>query len=61
MDHFLTASAWGVALLQALLYLALGPLLVGWVRRVKARLQNRRGPPLLQPYRDLPRVQYYLC
>ena len=53
MDHFLTASAWGVALLQALLYLALGPLLVGWVRRVKARLQNRRGPPLLQPYRDL--------
>lgn len=42
-----------MAMLQALLYAALAPLLVGWVRKVKARLQNRRGGALLQPYRDL--------
>lgn len=48
-----TMSAWGVALLQALLYAALAPLLAGWVRKVKARLQNRRGAAIWQPYRDL--------
>ena len=53
MDHLVTAGAWGAAVLQALLYAALGPLLVGWVRKVKAVLQNRRGAPVLQPYRDL--------
>ena len=53
MDHFLNMVPWGLALLQALLYAALGPLLVGWVRKVKARLQNRRGAPIIQPYRDL--------
>lgn len=53
MDHFLTPSAWLLALLQALLYLVLAPLLAAWVKKVKARLQNRRGPPLLQSYRDL--------
>ncbi|MFD2112726.1 respiratory chain complex I subunit 1 family protein [Thiorhodococcus fuscus] len=46
-------SAWLVALLQALLYPALAPLLVGWVRKVKARLQNRRGASVFQPYADL--------
>ncbi len=49
----MSASSWVLALLQALLYAALAPLLAGWVRKVKARLQNRRGAPLLQPYRDL--------
>jgi formate hydrogenlyase subunit 4 len=53
MDHLVTSGAWGLALLQALLYGALGPLLVGWIRKVKAVLQNRRGAPVLQPYRDL--------
>jgi formate hydrogenlyase subunit 4 len=53
MDHLLTAVAWGTALLQALLYAALAPLLVGWIRKLKARLQNRRGAPVLQPWRDL--------
>ena len=53
MDHLLTAGAWGAALLQALLYAALGPLLVGWIRKVKAALQNRRGAAIIQPYRDL--------
>jgi formate hydrogenlyase subunit 4 len=41
---------------QMLLVLALAPLLTGFVRKVKARLLRRRGPPLLQPYRDLLRL-----
>jgi formate hydrogenlyase subunit 4 len=43
-------------LLQMLLVLAVAPLLTGLVRRAKARLQRRIGPPLLQPYRDLRRL-----
>jgi formate hydrogenlyase subunit 4 len=35
------------------LVLALAPLLTGLVRKVKARLLRRRGPSLIQPYRDL--------
>jgi formate hydrogenlyase subunit 4 len=38
---------------QMLLVLALAPALTGFVRKVKARLQQRRGPGVLQPYRDL--------
>jgi formate hydrogenlyase subunit 4 len=41
---------------QMLLVLLLSPLLTGFVRKVKARLLRRRGPPLLQPYRDLARL-----
>ncbi len=41
---------------QMLLVLLLAPLLTGLVRKVKARLLRRRGPPLLQPYRDLLRL-----
>ena len=41
---------------QMLLVLALSPLLTGFVRKVKARLNRRQGPPLLQPYRDLARL-----
>jgi formate hydrogenlyase subunit 4 len=41
---------------QMLLVLLLAPLLTGLVRKVKARLLLRRGPPLLQPYRDLVRL-----
>jgi len=41
---------------QMLLVLLLSPLLTGFVRKVKARLLRRRGPPLLQPYRDLVRL-----
>ncbi len=41
---------------QMLLVLLLSPLLTGFVRKMKARLQRRRGPPLLQPYRDLARL-----
>jgi formate hydrogenlyase subunit 4 len=41
---------------QMMLVLALAPLLTGFVRKVKARLLLRQGPPLLQPYRDLLRL-----
>ncbi len=38
------------------LVLLVAPLLVGYVRKVKARLQRRQGASLLQPYRDLRRL-----
>src|SRR5229473_4325193 len=38
---------------QAALALSLAPLLVGFVRWLKARLQNRRGAPPWQPYFEL--------
>ncbi len=42
-----------VQLGQLLLVLLLAPLLTGYVRRIKAHLLRRRGPDLIQPYRDL--------
>ena len=53
-----------MALIQALLVqgaqmtlvLLLAPLLTGFVRKVKARLLRRRGPSIVQPYRDLLRL-----
>jgi formate hydrogenlyase subunit 4 len=41
---------------QMLLVLLLAPLLTGLTRKVRARILSRRGPPLLQPYRDLIRL-----
>jgi formate hydrogenlyase subunit 4 len=38
------------------LVLALAPLLLGFVRKVRARLLRRRGPSVIQPYRDLLRL-----
>jgi len=49
----MTVNAWLQVLLQSVLFLLGAPLLVAWVRRVKARLQNRRGASWIQPYRDL--------
>ena len=43
-------------LLQMTLVIAVAPLLTGLVRATKARLMRRRGPPLIQPYRDLVRL-----
>ncbi len=42
-----------VQLGQLLLVLAIAPLLTGYVRKVKARMLRRRGPDVIQPYRDL--------
>lgn len=53
MALILGLAAQGV---QMALVLAIAPLLVGFIRKVKARLLRRRGPPLLQPYRDLLRL-----
>lgn len=49
-------SALLVQMMQMLLVLAAAPLLTGFVRKVKARLLRRRGPPIIQPYRDLLRL-----
>jgi formate hydrogenlyase subunit 4 len=49
-------TALAVQAAQMLLVLGLAPLLVGFVRKVKARLLRRQGPPLIQPYRDLIRL-----
>jgi formate hydrogenlyase subunit 4 len=38
---------------QTALLLLLAPLLTGFIKKCKALLQNRRGPPLWQPYLDL--------
>jgi formate hydrogenlyase subunit 4 len=43
-------------LVQMTLILVLSPLLIGLVRKVKSRLQRRRGSSLIQPYRDLRRL-----
>ena len=43
-------------LLQLALTVAVAPLVTGLVRWVKARLNARRGPSLVQPYRDLVRL-----
>jgi formate hydrogenlyase subunit 4 len=41
---------------QVLLVVLLAPLLTGLVRKAKARLLRRQGPPLIQPYRNLLRL-----
>ncbi len=41
---------------QMFAVIAVAPLLVGVVRKVKARLTRRRGASVIQPYRDLARL-----
>jgi formate hydrogenlyase subunit 4 len=54
-DH-LNPVAWLLAALQTALFVLLAPVFTALVKRVKCRLQNRRGPSLLQPWRDLRRL-----
>lgn len=42
-----------ISLLQLLVVLLLAPLATGIIRKTKARLQNRRGATVVQPYYDL--------
>jgi formate hydrogenlyase subunit 4 len=42
-----------IQLVQLVVVLSIAPLLTGYVRKLKAHLLRRRGPPVLQPYRDL--------
>jgi len=46
-------NGWIIALTQTSLLLLCAPLMTGWVRWVKCKLQSRQGGPLWQPYRDL--------
>ncbi|MGZ4701709.1 MAG: respiratory chain complex I subunit 1 family protein [Ilumatobacteraceae bacterium] len=49
----MTLTGTAVALLQVVLTIAAAPLLVGVMRLIRARLEGRIGPPILQPWRDL--------
>ncbi len=53
MDVIIKLSVQGV---EMFLVLALAPLLTGIIRKTKARLLRRQGPPVVQPYRDLLRL-----
>jgi formate hydrogenlyase subunit 4 len=46
-------SGYALAIGQALLAFALAPGLIGLIRWLKARMQNRRGAPIWQPYLEL--------
>ena len=48
-----TLRTLAAALLQGAGMLAAAPLLRGLIKKMKARLQTRRGPPLLQVYYDI--------
>ncbi len=48
--------AWILALIETLLFVGSAPLLTGWIKWVKCRLQNRKSPPVLQPYRELAKL-----
>ncbi len=47
---------WLLALAQTLLFIAMAPLLLGWIKRVKCHMQNRAAPSLWQPYRDFAKL-----
>ncbi|MDX2493590.1 MAG: NADH-quinone oxidoreductase subunit H [Desulfuromusa sp.] len=46
-------NGWILAIVQTTLLLLCAPLLTGWVKWVKCKLQSRQGAPPWQPYRDL--------
>ena len=47
---------WLLALAQTLLFVAMAPVLLGWIKRMKCHMQNRAAPSLWQPYRDLSKL-----
>lgn len=46
----------GIAALQALLLLLAAPLFSGLARVLRAKMHSRKGPPLLQNYRDIAKL-----
>jgi formate hydrogenlyase subunit 4 len=54
MDDILRSLAGAVV--QASSLLAVAPLLRGGIKKMKARMQTRKGPPLLQGYYDLAKL-----
>ena len=51
-----SAGMFALAIAQALILLALAPLFSGISRMIRARIQSRRGPGLLQDYRDIAKL-----
>ena len=49
----ISMTLWALNLAQAALMVLAAPLLAGIIQKCKARLQNRRGASILQPYRNL--------
>ena len=49
-------SALLIQTFQMVLVVLLAPLLTGFIRLIKARLLRRRGPSVIQPYRDILRL-----
>ncbi|MFS2222674.1 respiratory chain complex I subunit 1 family protein [Pantoea sp. B65] len=47
---------WPLALLQALMLLALAPWFAGFNRVLRAKMHSRRGPGVLQEYRDIAKL-----
>lgn len=45
-----------IQFLQLFLLIAIAPLLTGWIRQIRAWLNNKSGPGILQPYRDLKKL-----
>lgn len=45
-----------LGVVQALILLALAPLMTGFSRMIRARMHSRRGPGVLQDYRDLAKL-----
>ena len=46
-------NGWVVAVGQPLLVVVLAPLLIGWMRLIRARMEGRAGAGIGQPWRDL--------
>lgn len=53
MVRDVTVISWLATLGQTALFVLAAPLFTSWIRRIKARLQNRRPARFLQPYSDL--------
>ena len=49
-------TGWFWAITKTLCVVLAAPLMAGWVKWLKCKLQNRQGPPPWQPYRDLLRL-----
>jgi formate hydrogenlyase subunit 4 len=49
-------QAIGLVIIQLVMLLALSPFIIGLIRKVKARLQCRKGAGVLQPYADLAKL-----
>lgn len=42
-----------ISLMETVIILGIAPLITGLVRKFKAEMQHRKGPSIIQPYRDL--------